>query len=60
MNNLGTLRTHVDNRERQARGQELIGTWPDAHAGIYKSEGSHLAVTHTAEPGDLTMAPLTR
>lgn len=24
MNNLGMLRTHVDNRERQARGHELI------------------------------------
>jgi hypothetical protein len=24
MNNLGMLRTHMDNRERQARGHELI------------------------------------
>jgi hypothetical protein len=35
MNNLGMLRTHVDNRERQARGHELIGTDPNTRPSGY-------------------------
>jgi len=35
MNNLAMLRTRSDNRQRQARGHELLRTQPDTHTEIY-------------------------
>jgi integrase/recombinase XerD len=48
MNNLGMLRTHMDNRERQTRGHEPIWTGLDARTWNYGSD----APVPVVRPGD--------
>ena len=56
MNDLPILRTHMNSRHERARGHGLFWTGPEAHAGIYGSEGwgfeslrarlRHMPLTH--------------
>ena len=59
MNNLAMLRTRADNRQRQARGHELLLTGPDAGTGIYGSEGWGFESLR-ARPGQQAIAILQR